>query len=433
MSISTDVYILIEGKKFTIDQFIAFRQQIGSIRGSDSLTKEIRKDLNNAYKYFSDVTDALIANAVGASQITALSGKGFQADNIIIEDDGSFDISENKTIKTELVGNSIVGNKIGLGGIDLSSITNIATKGVAQTLKTQEYVQATEEFALPVGSASRNIFIDILVKQTSEGRKKYLDSLSSRDDKYGRAANQLITNIETKSSKIYVSTPDSSGNSVIRQIGWTWKDILNNPAASLVISKDGKFNVIFNEKLVSDALNNSTKTTAYKKLTDDFAKKVNDIIAKSKFTSGIFKDFEKFELILNKTIKYTKGSVKVYEATIKEKSIKRSVSKTSTQKTISDAQFTALVQKDVEKKMPKGPLRGPPLSPTILTYRTGTFVDSIRVIQDLRQKLMTYYYAPNYKIHERKGARAPRFLLQSSIRATVQQVYSEKFRILRGF
>lgn len=103
------------------------------------------------------------------------------------------------------------------------------------------------------------------------------------------------------------------------------------------------------------------------------------------------------------------------------------------QKVISDAQITALVQKDVEKRMPKGPLRGPPLSPTVLTYRTGMFVDSIKVIQDLRQNIMTYYYAPNYKIHERRGARAPRLLIQPSIRSVVQDIYSEKFRILRGF
>jgi hypothetical protein len=103
------------------------------------------------------------------------------------------------------------------------------------------------------------------------------------------------------------------------------------------------------------------------------------------------------------------------------------------QKVISDAQITALVRKDVEKRMPKGPLRGPPLSPTVLTYRTGMFVDSIKVIQDLRQNIMTYYYAPNYKIHERRGARAPRLLIQPSIRSVVQDIYSEKFRILRGF
>jgi hypothetical protein len=112
---------------------------------------------------------------------------------------------------------------------------------------------------------------------------------------------------------------------------------------------------------------------------------------------------------------------------------KKGTRKETPQKFISNAQITALVQKEVEKRMPKGPLRGPPLSPTVLTYRTGTFVNSIELIQDFRENLIKYYYAPNYKIHERKGARAPRFLLQASIRATVQKLYSEKFRIIRGF
>jgi hypothetical protein len=128
----------------------------------------------------------------------------------------------------------------------------------------------------------------------------------------------------------------------------------------------------------------------------------------------------------------TGGSIPVSSNKVKRERVSLT-STESPQKVISDSQLTTLIQKEVEKRMPKGPLRGPPLSPTVLTYRTGTFVDSIKVIQDLRQKIMTYYYAPNYKIHERKGARAPRFLLQSSIRSVVQQVYSEKFRILRGF
>ena len=101
--------------------------------------------------------------------------------------------------------------------------------------------------------------------------------------------------------------------------------------------------------------------------------------------------------------------------------------------TISDAQMTALVQRETEKRMPKGPLRGPPLSASVLTYRTGRFVDSIKVIQDFRQQLIKYYYAPNYRVHEKRGARAPRFLLQGSIRDTVQAVYGERFRIIRGF
>lgn len=97
MIVSSDIYISVGGQKFTIDQFLAFRQRIGSLRGSTDISKSLRKDLNRAYKFFSDATDSLIANAIGASQIRALSGKGFQADNVVISGD-LIDISETKSI-----------------------------------------------------------------------------------------------------------------------------------------------------------------------------------------------------------------------------------------------------------------------------------------------------------------------------------------------
>jgi len=427
---SVEVSIIVGGKSFTVDQFLAFRQQIGTLRSNSSnLDKKLKTELNRAYKYFSDVTDALIAKSVGASQITALAGRVFQADFVSVEGD----ISEAKSVTVKLTeSGGLKSNKIKLGNIALSSIQNIATRGVEAT--DTGYIQATESFAL--SNDDKTSFIDNLASRSSEERKRYLNDLISEDSSYGRAAKQIITNIEVKASKIYVSAPNSSGKSTIKQIGWTWKDILNNPAASLKVSKTGDLDVEFNEKLVSDALNNATNTTEYKNLTESFAKEINDIIEKAQFTKEIFVALNNYNITFDKLIKWEKGSVKVYQAKIVQKNANRTISssqKSKAQKTISDAQLTALVQKDVEKRMPKGPLRGPPLSPTVLTYRTGTFVDSIKVIQDLRQKIMTYYYAPNYKIHERKGARAPRFLLQSSIRATVQQVYSEKFRILRGF
>ena len=42
------------------------------------------------------------------------------------------------------------------------------------------------------------------------------------------------------------------------------------------------------------------------------------------------------------------------------------------QKFISGAQLSALVQKRMGQIMPRGPRRGPPLSPNVLTERTGT-------------------------------------------------------------
>ena len=125
----------------------------------------------------------------------------------------------------------------------------------------------------------------------------------------------------------------------------------------------------------------------------------------------------------------TGGSIPLVTAKVKTKKRKSS----ERLKTISDLQLTSLVQRETERRMPKGPKRGEPLSPTVLTYRTGQFVDSIKVVQSIRQQLITYYYAPNYRVHEKRGARAPRFLLQASIRETVKQVYGTRFRIIRGF
>ena len=130
-------------------------------------------------------------------------------------------------------------------------------------------------------------------------------------------------------------------------------------------------------------------------------------------------------------IEYDKGSALLGKGSIVAKTKRK---KAATRlKVISDIQLTALVQRETERRMPKGPERGPPLSPTVLTYRTGQFVESIKVIQNIRSNMIKYYYAPNYRVHEKRGARAPRFLLQGSIREVVKRVYGVRFRMIRGF
>ena len=49
--------------------------------------------------------------------------------------------------------------------------------------------------------------------------------------------------------------------------------------------------------------------------------------------------------------------------------------------------------------MPKGPRRGPPLSPNILTERTGEFRRSVRVIPNYRKSLIRFFYNPLYGVH----------------------------------
>ena len=56
----------------------------------------------------------------------------------------------------------------------------------------------------------------------------------------------------------------------------------------------------------------------------------------------------------------------------------RNQEKQKAQKFISGAQLTALVQRRLGQKMPKGPRRGPPLSENILTERSGRFRSSVQ-------------------------------------------------------
>ncbi len=232
---------------------------------------------------------------------------------------------------------------------------------------------------------------------------------------YNKASS--ITFTQTYASKITYLTVDFPVNE------------FNSDNFKATIGRDKSIVLFVNDKFQAEIINkyNNAIITEYNEsdfkdtVTLSTGKKI-DIIAlpyNSTYTLGA-------EIENSIRTKPASGGIRVRVSTPKQKEV-------TAQSFISDAQITALVQKEVEKRMPKGPLRGPPLSPTVLTYRTGRFVESIEVIQDFRQSLMTYYYAPNYKIHERKGARAPRFLLQASIRATVQKLYSEKFRIIRGF
>ena len=132
MKVSVETSISLDGKQFTIPEFLAFRQKIGTLRSSKStLDSELKTKLNAAYKHFSDVTDSLIAKAIGASQITALSGRGFQPDFISIDNN----ISEAKSITVKLnESGNYVANDIKLGNLAIGSIKDIGVAGVQKTL-----------------------------------------------------------------------------------------------------------------------------------------------------------------------------------------------------------------------------------------------------------------------------------------------------------
>lgn len=99
---------------------------------------------------------------------------------------------------------------------------------------------------------------------------------------------------------------------------------------------------------------------------------------------------------------------------------------------ISKEVLSALVRARVSRDMPHGPVGGPPLSDTKLTYRTGRFVNSIKIdFMDFKRRLITYFYNPIYGVHEQTG-RDPRRLLERNIKLELQQRFSQQFRILKS-
>ena len=97
---------------------------------------------------------------------------------------------------------------------------------------------------------------------------------------------------------------------------------------------------------------------------------------------------------------------------------------------ISKAQMSALVQKAVIQRMPKGPKRGKPLSEEVLTYRTGRFAKSVQIaFLNYKTNVIKFFYDPIYQVHE--PTRSPSELIETSIREVTQQLYGRQFNILR--
>ena len=134
-------------------------------------------------------------------------------------------------------------------------------------------------------------------------------------------------------------------------------------------------------------------------------------------------------------LRYLAGSV---QALISQGILRKAARKKSrkdkkggVQRFISGAQITAIVQQRLRKIMPQGPRRGPPLSPTTMTNRTGRFRRSIRVIPRYRQNVMRYMYDPIY-MSLIDTPYNPDLLISDSIREVVQVLFGRQFAVIRG-
>ena len=121
----------------------------------------------------------------------------------------------------------------------------------------------------------------------------------------------------------------------------------------------------------------------------------------------------------------------MFQGTITKRKEKRSDKQSITQKFLSAAQLTSLTQRRLAQIMPRGPERGPPLSPNVLTERTGRFRTSVSVIPNYRNNLVRFFYDPIYKTFI-NSPRNPDVFITQAIREIVLQQYKRQFKIVRG-
>jgi hypothetical protein len=425
----------VTGSGISVKRDIGLTKAIKASQQLYSLSRknaQYRGELTSLAVKLNSIVEKAVVDSLGGTRIVGKTGSGFQPDFYVRLPDDSIEAREQKIVAIKETDGKLIRTKevklAGGEGIQLSSGTQSFLKGLSvdENGNVVENVETVK---------STNLFNQLIKAGSSEEIKKIISGS-------GKANTLLRQNILLKAKNIDIPLT-FQGVLQNRTIQFSWSDILKNPLIKIAVTpkEDSSLTlqVYFSAGIITKALNNANKVII-NNIDDTLSKKYLQIIEEL-FTLPNTQSTREFKAWLKSQdydfgISYIPGSAVVSRGVVEGKQTKKvslKKSNTKSQKIISDAQMSLLIQKETEKRMPKGPLRGPPLSPTVLTYRTGTFVASIKVIQDYREKLIKYYYAPNYKIHERRGARAPRLLVQSSIRSVVQEVYAEKFRILRGF
>lgn len=107
--------------------------------------------------------------------------------------------------------------------------------------------------------------------------------------------------------------------------------------------------------------------------------------------------------------------------------IKRGIKKTG--QFVSAVTMTRLLQDVTKRNMRKG---SGPASPPVMTYRSGRFVDNLRVAQvNYKNKVIRYYLDPIYLNNEDHGYEVSE-LVEGSLRTITQNLYKRNFKLIRG-
>lgn len=428
-----------DGKKYlSLATFLAARRVLGASRFKyKNSNQTLSQGINSAYTLTGNLMDEIVSKAIGASAVVNTAGHGVIFDNIVIKNDGTIEMSENKLISSVVSTEGIV-EKVsqisvaGGGGINLAP-------GV-KTLFTGDTVDITN-ITLSKGAISDKVDLSDALSKVEVSFSKYFISelIKNKDNQTAlkkligsnrsEAATALRRNFELKSSDIRVVL-NINGRAVIRSIGWTWKDIQNNSRAKIDVVPDGSggvnFNIYFTESLVRDALNKTETILRQKEIeiSQDIAESL--AVQFATFSPEVIAFLDSYSINLSRT--YDVGSLLVSRGKVKDTSkiVRKPTQQKTTQQFISNAQWTVLTQRRLGESMLTF---GEPEQPDI-KERTGRFRRSVAVTANYRTKIIQYTYNPLYRALEHYGYH-PELQVERAIRRVAQDLYSREFSIIR--
>jgi hypothetical protein len=178
-----------------------------------------------------------------------------------------------------------------------------------------------------------------------------------------------------------------------------------------------KFNYKFTrsqiEKLLADMSNGSLEAIDLNvdKVLEDLLKFTKGVVTNAKGIEAFLKG-----LNLSIALEYLQGSAIIFQGGITKKKNAGPKNQSRQQKFISAAQLTAILQRRLAQIMPRGPQKGPPLSPNIPNYRGN---------------LIRFFYDPIYKTFI-NSPRNPDVFIANTLREIIRENFSRQFGIVRG-
>lgn len=439
---------IVESKELATGTYIASALSSRKQFETSKTTKAIIG--NFALRYYT-IVEEIIAKQMGAQRVPIASGYGFQPDIIYLKEEPEFGEIKTTTILTQLQeidGRRQVGFKISKG-IKLASKDISITPGQPRYLA-EEY---TDEGKVKLGTSydvnTVNLFVRRYKGKGADRLRKDLlnpDSAGSRSSEITRMLHAIRNSIVRKAQNLYLPLSINGTQTAIAALQFNADDILKSTSlrGSISESSDGKdpsINISFTypESTIQEALNQIAASSKIKAITDKFSteyldylqsyivNRMSDMSIANPLGDSIIAMEQSLNLPIGATatelyLRYNKGSIITYQGILNY--IRTKIAKIKEPTRFID--ITLAVQDHVSGRMKSGGQAEPP----IMTNRTGTFVESIKAIADLRRKTVNYYFMPKYIANERYGYLVNQFV-GSSIRAVASKEFSSAFTLKR--